>query len=214
MRRLFEIGTTQDPTDSDRFAYGRASNASKNITWLALKALLNSVLTFLKPSNNLSDLIDPAAARTNLSVYSITQVDSALDLKMAKSANLSDLADAATARTNLSVYSKAEIDGILISTKQLTNVGGTSSGSPNAITVDKRFINIVATNSNRFYNLPSNPTNGEEVTIKANNGNTQDVAIVTTNTDLPSDLALSQRDSIKFIAYANVWQHVAYNNSL
>lgn len=56
-------------------------------------------------SANLSDLTDKAAARSNLSVYSATEVDTAVATKLSKASNLSDLADAATARTNLGVLS-------------------------------------------------------------------------------------------------------------
>lgn len=214
MRRLFEQ-TTGNPDDTDRLAFGRAANASRNITWLNFKSLLNSVLGFLVPSNNLSDVSSASTSRTNLDVYSTTEVDNALGGKMDKSANLSDVASAATSRTNLDVYSKSEVDTLLISDKKLTNVGGTSSGSPATLTIDKKFIVIVATNSNRFYRLPASPSNGENVIIKAKDGNTQDVAIVQfASDDLTADLALSQRDSIKFIAQDGIWQHVAYNNAL
>ena len=56
-------------------------------------------------SANLSDLTDKASARSNLSVYSAAEVDTAVAAKLSKASNLSDLADAATARTNLDVLS-------------------------------------------------------------------------------------------------------------
>ena len=67
---------------------------------------------FLAKSNNLSDLPSVSAARTNLNVYSTTEVytktetDNAF-LKVTQ--NLADLDNAATARTNLNVYSTSEV---------------------------------------------------------------------------------------------------------
>lgn len=69
----------------------------------------------MEKSSNLSDVASVSTARTNLGVYSTTEVDTAVALKLAKASNLSDLADAATARTNLDVYNKAETDNIAIS---------------------------------------------------------------------------------------------------
>jgi hypothetical protein len=64
--------------------------------------------------NNLSDVANVGAARTNLSVYSTTEVDTeitnAAALLLTIANNLSDLNDVATARTNLGVYSSAEVD--------------------------------------------------------------------------------------------------------
>jgi microcystin-dependent protein len=62
---------------------------------------------FLRISNNLSDLSNASTARTNLSVFSITQTDAKY---LFKASNLSDLASVSTARTNISVYSQAETD--------------------------------------------------------------------------------------------------------
>jgi hypothetical protein len=66
----------------------------------------------LLSSNNLSDVANVGAARTNLSVYSTTEVDTeitnAAALLLTIANNLSDLNDVATARTNLGVYSSSQ----------------------------------------------------------------------------------------------------------
>lgn len=64
----------------------------------------------MEKSANLGDVANAATARSNLSVYSTTEVDSAVNAKLAKASNLSDLASASTARTNLGVYSTSEVD--------------------------------------------------------------------------------------------------------
>jgi hypothetical protein len=68
----------------------------------------------MEKSSNLSDVASVSTARTNLGVYSTTEVDTAVGLKLAKASNLSDLADVATARTNLDVYNKADTDSMAI----------------------------------------------------------------------------------------------------
>jgi hypothetical protein len=64
----------------------------------------------LENANNLSDVSSVSAARTNLGVYSTTQVDTAVAGRLDKTANLSDLASVSTARTNLGVYSTGQVD--------------------------------------------------------------------------------------------------------
>jgi hypothetical protein len=77
----------------------------------------------LLSSNNLSDVANAATARTNLSVYSTTEVDTeitnAAALLLTIANNLSDLNDVATARTNLGVYSSSEVD------TEISNSAGT-----------------------------------------------------------------------------------------
>ena len=86
--------------------------------------------TLLVKANNLSDLSNKTTARTNLGVYSTSEVDAKIDTKidakisnisttgnidtstlLAKANNLSDLSNKTTARTNLGVYSTSEVDG-------------------------------------------------------------------------------------------------------
>src|SRR5690554_5107953 len=62
---------------------------------------------FLSKTDNLSDLSDLNAARSNLSVYSKSESDSRF---LSKTDNLSDLTNLNEARSNLSVYSKSESD--------------------------------------------------------------------------------------------------------
>ena len=58
-------------------------------------------LPYMRGSQNLVELTDKATSRSNLDVYSKSEV-------LAKNNNLSELSDKAVARTNLDVYSKAE----------------------------------------------------------------------------------------------------------
>lgn len=58
-------------------------------------------LPYMRGSQNLVELTDKATSRSNLDVYSKSEV-------LAKNNNLSELTDKVVARTNLDVYSKAE----------------------------------------------------------------------------------------------------------
>ena len=81
--RLHEQTINNSPNDSKRIAFGAAGSATENITFGSLYTLLLTKLGFLKTSSNLSDLGNPVTARTNLGVYSTTQVDSALSGRQA-----------------------------------------------------------------------------------------------------------------------------------
>lgn len=116
---LFEQPQETTPGNlSDRLAYGRVGVDSKNITWTNLVAWLGSVLSFLKPSNNLSDVDDLATARTNLDVYDTTTIDDALFLKADKTNVLEK--DNTTTFVPSSDYNP--------STKKYTDEGGASTG--------------------------------------------------------------------------------------
>jgi hypothetical protein len=80
-KRLFEQSTTTDPALTLRLPLGKASTPASNITLTAFIAWLMTKLTFLKVSNNLSDLNSVASARSNLQVYSTTQVDTEIAKK-------------------------------------------------------------------------------------------------------------------------------------
>lgn len=79
-RRVFEL-SEDTPTDDFRIALGKAATPSINMTLTNFFALLLTKLGFLKTSSNLGDLTDSASARTNLGVYSTSQVDAALNPK-------------------------------------------------------------------------------------------------------------------------------------
>lgn len=65
---------------------------------------------FSKKSANLSDLADKQESRTNLEVYSKSEIDSQEALNLKKANNLSDVADVALARQNLQIRSAEESD--------------------------------------------------------------------------------------------------------
>ena len=117
MARLFEQSEETTPGDlTERLSYGKVASQTKNITWTNLVAWLNSVLGFLKISSNLDDLNNKATARTNLEVYSTTEIDDDLDLKADKTNVLEK--DNTTAFTPTSSYHPA--------TKSYVDNGGIS----------------------------------------------------------------------------------------
>lgn len=71
-KKLFEqpIELPESQGMTNRIAFGRAGNATKNMTFNDLVSWLNGKLSFLKPSNNLNDVANKASARNNLNVYS------------------------------------------------------------------------------------------------------------------------------------------------
>lgn len=79
-RRAFELSEAT-PTDDFRVVLGKAATPSINMTLTNFFALLLTKLGFLKTASNLGDLTDSASARTNLGVYSASQVDAALATK-------------------------------------------------------------------------------------------------------------------------------------
>ena len=83
-RRQFEIGGDTTPELTNRIASGKAGTPTVNSTWQTVVTWLESVLGFLKTTSNLSDLNNTTTARTNLGVYSTTQVDAALNDKADK----------------------------------------------------------------------------------------------------------------------------------
>ena len=68
MARLFEQGGDVTPELNRRVAWGDAGVPTKNSTWQTIVTFLQGALTFLRPSNNLSDLTDAATARANLGI--------------------------------------------------------------------------------------------------------------------------------------------------
>ena len=79
--RLFEQTEDTNPALSMRLAFGKVATPTGNITLQNFVNWLLGKLAFLKTASNLSDLDDPADARTNLSVYSKTETDNLLNAK-------------------------------------------------------------------------------------------------------------------------------------
>jgi hypothetical protein len=79
-RRAFEL-STGTPADDSRLIFGKAATPSLNITFTSLYAFLLGKLAFLKTALNLSDLPDKVQSRTNLDVYSTTEMNNALAAK-------------------------------------------------------------------------------------------------------------------------------------
>lgn len=85
MARLFEqSGETTPGNLADRLAYGRSGVPTKNITLQNFVNWVSSVISALRPSNNLSDVDDVALAQDNLNVYPQEYIDTELDLKADK----------------------------------------------------------------------------------------------------------------------------------
>jgi len=80
MARIFEQGEVTTPDTTEKLASGKSGSPTSNITIANFVAWLNTVLGFFKLSSNLADG-DAPAMRTNLDVYSTTEVDNELDLK-------------------------------------------------------------------------------------------------------------------------------------
>lgn len=84
---------------------------------------------FLAGSNNLSDVVDPALARSNLGVQSTAQAAASY---LNISNNLSDIGDAATARTNLGVYSITQTNALfLTATNNLSDLADAATARTN-----------------------------------------------------------------------------------
>lgn len=89
-------------------------------------------LTSLKKAQNLADLTNVSTARTNLGVYSSTEVDTEIAstsaLLLQKSQNLADVANAATARTNLDV---PQTSTVLLKSGNLSGLANTATARSN-----------------------------------------------------------------------------------
>lgn len=95
-RPLFEQPLDSNPSDlTYRVAFGKASNFTKNMTLTSLITWLNAQLGFNLKSNNLSDVPNKVTGRSNLGVYSTSEVDADLALKADKS-NVLQLDNTAT----------------------------------------------------------------------------------------------------------------------
>lgn len=66
MARLFEQGGDVEPQLNHRVAWGLSGVSTKNSTWQTIVTWLQGTLSFLKPSNNLSDVADAATALSNI----------------------------------------------------------------------------------------------------------------------------------------------------
>lgn len=79
-RRAFELSEAT-PSDDYKLIFGKALTPSINMTLTNFFALLLTKLGFLKTASNLGDLANTASARSNLGVYSSSEVDTALATK-------------------------------------------------------------------------------------------------------------------------------------
>jgi hypothetical protein len=77
VRKLHDLTLDASPTNDFRIAIGKSGTASKNIVLSAFYTLLDSVLNFCKRDG--SNITAPADWRTDLDVYSTTEVDSAIE---------------------------------------------------------------------------------------------------------------------------------------
>lgn len=166
--RLFEQGGDVTPELTRRLAWGAAGVATSNSTWQTVITWLESILGFLKTSNNLSDLNDDTAARSNLGVYSTSEVDAELLLK-ADADNVLEK-DNTTTYTPTSDYNPATkkyIDDLLSNTgwQDLLNISAniTNWGASNKSIQTGNFVTISVTFSvqteiaaaNGIFELPS-----------------------------------------------------------
>lgn len=77
--RLHEQPTTTNPDMTKRISIGKAGSITENMTLSVFVTWLQSKLSFLKSSNNLSELSATAqAARDNIGAASLTDVNSAI----------------------------------------------------------------------------------------------------------------------------------------
>lgn len=118
---------------------------------------------FLKKTSNLSDLTDPAIARTNLSVYSKTESDGRY---LDESNNLSDLGNITTARTNLDVFSKSEVN-----TKQINTGAGLQGGGDLSTnrTISMATPSTVGNGSSNSATNGGSPTHTHTLTLTSSN---------------------------------------------
>lgn len=82
-RKLFGLANLSSPYDQTyRLALGKEDAPAVNVTLSNFLTWLGSVLPFMKGSNNLSDVTSSGAARSNLNVYSKTEVDARVTPKL------------------------------------------------------------------------------------------------------------------------------------
>jgi hypothetical protein len=78
---LFDQSVVSYISDNQRVAIGRPGEQTYNQTFAAHKNQLNNQLSFLKPASNLSELTNKAVARTNLDVFSKSEISGSYALK-------------------------------------------------------------------------------------------------------------------------------------
>lgn len=82
-RKLFGLANLPSPYDQTyRLALGKENAPAVNVSLQNFLTWLTSMLPFMKGSKNLSDITNSGAARSNLNVYSKTEVDARVNPKL------------------------------------------------------------------------------------------------------------------------------------
>jgi hypothetical protein len=150
-----QLGTSADVQDADLIATYRSTGPLKTVTGTVLVTYLKTSgalgAYFLQASNNLSDLVSAATARTNLGLGSAALLASAAVLHTAN--NLSDVASVPTSRANLN----ANIALTYLHLRNQTNSGVNNGESFTAGgTWQTRTLNTSATNTISGASLAAN----------------------------------------------------------
>jgi hypothetical protein len=151
--KLFEQTENTNPNTLQRLGFGRAGQPTENMTLANFLTWLGSRLTFLSKAQNLADLPNKTTSRTNLGVYSTSQVDSALNAKAniyptsggaLKTNNTSSFTPSADYHPATKKYVDDNLEGLLF--KGYSNIG-----DPGSLT--EKTINLGTTLSTSSYHV-------------------------------------------------------------